>query len=238
MMNLPISPSQFDVQSAVRSFLLDVMPQGMEIIEGLDNLVPEPQGSDFIVITPIMRERLATNIHFNHDCAFDASINNNQLTVTHMQLGSISLGATLFGIGVSAGTVISRQISGDRGGIGTYELNISQSTPSETTASGVLDYLQKTELTFQCDIHGSNSANNAQVISTLFRDGYCADSFKASGIDIAPLYAEAPRLMPFQNAEQNWEWRWIVELCLEANIIVSPPQQYFTKIDVTLKPVA
>ncbi|MEK7888227.1 hypothetical protein AAB992_14000 [Burkholderia contaminans] len=48
--------------AALRAFLLSLVPAGCEIARGLDNRVPEPPGADFIVITPILRERLSTNV--------------------------------------------------------------------------------------------------------------------------------------------------------------------------------
>lgn len=296
------SPSQYDVQAAVRAFLLSIMPPGMEIVRGLDNRVPEPQGADFIVLTPIRRERLATNIHSSADCAFTASITGAVMTVADMQLGAILVpqtasarvnsqyyssfqrtsvpdnagriftciaagltalsepaayatatdgvsvidggaifqayrGPSLFGIGIADGTTILSQLSGTPGGIGTYQLSASPTISPETLASGAYNYLQKTELTIQCDVHGPNSADNAQTISTLFRDEYCVNFLQGQGLDAVPLYSEDPRLMPFQNAEQAWETRWVVDLCLEANMVVSPPQQYLTAINVSLNEV-
>ena len=49
------------VMTALRSFLLTCVPAGVEVIQAQDNRVPEPKGADFIVMTPTMRERMATN---------------------------------------------------------------------------------------------------------------------------------------------------------------------------------
>ncbi len=228
-------PSQSEVQAAVRSFLTGILPPGTEIIRGLDNRVPEPKASDFVILTPIRRERLATNSHIPADCAFEASVSGNQMTVTRMQLGTILLNAVVFGPGIPDGTTITSQISGPPGGTGTYQLSSASSITQSTLASGTLGYLQKTELTIQCDVHGPNSVDNVQAISTLWRDDFAYVSLRSGGFDIAPLYAESPRLIPFQNAEQAWETRWVTELCLQANMIVSPPTQYFTTISVTLQ---
>lgn len=48
--------------AALRTFLLSLVPDGVEVLRGLGNRVPEPPGDDFIVITPILRERLSTNV--------------------------------------------------------------------------------------------------------------------------------------------------------------------------------
>ena len=57
-----VSPAQNDIQSALRAFLLNVMPAGTEVFEGQDNRVSEPTTPNFVVMTPVQRTRLATNI--------------------------------------------------------------------------------------------------------------------------------------------------------------------------------
>ena len=46
-------PAQTDVFTALRSFLLGVLPNGVEVIKGQVNRVAEPQGSDFVVFWPL-----------------------------------------------------------------------------------------------------------------------------------------------------------------------------------------
>jgi hypothetical protein len=53
--------TQSQIQTALRSFLLSVLPTGWEIIQGQDNRVVEPQIADFVVMTIIGRRRLETN---------------------------------------------------------------------------------------------------------------------------------------------------------------------------------
>ena len=90
-------------------------------------------------------------------------------------------------------------------------------------------------MTFQCDVHGLNSADNAQVISTLFRDSYAVDQFAGSGFgDITPLHADDPRQVPFINDQQQWENRWVVEALVQANQVVTLPQQFAGAVTVTL----
>jgi hypothetical protein len=43
--------------------------------------------------------------------------------------------------------------------------------------------------------------------------------------------------MPFMNAEQQWETRWIVEAALQVNQLVTPPQQYADQVQPTFIPV-
>jgi len=101
--------------------------------------------------------------------------------------------------------------------------------PTNSTES----VLQPTEVVFQLDVHGPESADNAQIITTLFRDSYATTAFAASGFDVAPLYADDPRQVPFINAEQQFETRWIVEAFLQANQVVTVPQDSANIVSVT-----
>jgi hypothetical protein len=47
--------------TALRGFLLDILPPGVEVFQAQNNRVPEPAGVDFIVMTPKSRVRQATN---------------------------------------------------------------------------------------------------------------------------------------------------------------------------------
>jgi Protein of unknown function (DUF3383) len=64
-----------------------------------------------------------------------ASIAGNVMTVTSVTSGVIVNGAAISGTGVTASTVVSNQLSGTAGGIGTYAVSISQ-TVASTTVSG------------------------------------------------------------------------------------------------------
>ena len=114
------------------------------------------------------------------------------------------------------------------------ETNIDTFQMTGTVGSNT--YMQPSKVTVQLDVHGPNSADNAQIISTMFRDQYAFDAFAASGIaNVAPLLADDPRQIPFMNAEDQYEDRWIVEAQIQANQTVSSvPQQSFDVIDVTL----
>lgn len=63
---------------------------------------------------------------------FTASIAGNVMTVTNVASGTIVNGGALSGAGVTANTVVTGQISGTPGGIGTYAVNNSQIVASET----------------------------------------------------------------------------------------------------------
>jgi Protein of unknown function (DUF3383) len=63
------------------------------------------------------------------------SISGNVLTVTAVSVGAVITGATITGTGIAASTVVTGQLSGTAGGIGTYAVNNSQIVAS-TTVSG------------------------------------------------------------------------------------------------------
>ena len=62
---------------------------------------------------------------------FIGSISGTTLTVTLLKSGSIGIGQSLFGVGITAETVITALGTGT-GGVGTYTVNISQTVASET----------------------------------------------------------------------------------------------------------
>src|ERR1700724_3595805 len=115
------SPTQSDLQVVLRTFLIGILPSAVEVISGMDNRVPEPMMGDFVVMTPIRRERIETNVDTFNDCAFTASIAGITMLVTSMQQGSIGVGNVLFGTDVLGGTTIKAFGSGT-GGAGTYNL--------------------------------------------------------------------------------------------------------------------
>ncbi|SRR5712691_4134812 len=252
-MPLPsISPVQSDVLTSLRNFLLFVLPQGTECIRGQDNRVASPIGPDYVVMTPILMNRLETNVDLYADCAFVGSISGNTLSVTQMLHGNITVGNQVFGSGVSSGIFVSGTLSGT-GGIRTYALSGSLGAiPSETMACGVLFAMQPTEWTVQLDVYGPNSPNNAQIISTLFRDDFAIQNFIDSDraappnwVDVPPggtisvpydgvrpLYADDPRQMTPVFGEMQFEIRWTIDACLQANMIVTAPQQFMASVRI------
>lgn len=213
---------------------------GVIVLLGQANRISEPAAQSFVVMTPIYRERLETNVDSYVDCFFQASIggtDDDVLTVDSIAYGKLTVGAQLFGNGIAVNTLILSQLSGPAGGLGTYKLNNSQIVSQQGMACGVNKMLQPVKLTVQLDVHGPGSADYALIISTAFRDDYGAQLFAASGFDVAPLYADDPKQVPFINAEQEFEDRWIVEATMQANQSVVVPQQFFDNIQVNLKNV-
>jgi hypothetical protein len=161
------------------------------------------------------------------------------MTVTQMLHGSIRTGLNVFGVGVLDATLISSQLSGSAGGTGTYRLSKTQTIGAQKLAAGYWSMQQNAEHTIQVDFHGDDLAASDYAImaSTALRDIYGCDFFRrlASPLNgVAPLYADDPRQMPFMNENQQYEWRWILECCLQANQVVVTPQQFADALEVGL----
>lgn len=97
--------------------------------------------------------------------------------------------------------------------------------------------VQETEITIQCDVHGPASGDNAQRISTLWRDQFAVSAFEDLGLPLSPLYTTDPRQMPFNNGEQQWENRWVIDLSLQADIAVATPMQFADQLEAATTPV-
>ncbi len=236
-MPLSLSPTQDDVLTALRTVLLAALPAGRQVVQGQANRVPEVAADCFAVVTPLRRERLETNTDEYQDCRLIGSIADAVLTATAVQFadgtpGSIVLGSTLYGAGVTAGTVIQSQISGPTsGGVGTYQLSAASTVPGGTLMGcGAIGALAPYCLYFQIDFHGPGAdtrpADDAQTISALFRDEWLATQLQAANQAVAPLHADEPRQIPFMNGEDQYEDRWVLEVALQVNAVVTIPQEF------------
>lgn len=226
-------PAESDALSVLRTFLLSILPAGIPVIQGQINRVVEPRQPDFVVFWPTTRTRLSTNVNTFNDCAFTADIDGTLMTVSAVAFGELQVGQTVFGVSVASNTVIAALGTG-AGGPGTYTVSPSQVISSRTMASGLRALLQPTELNVQVDVHGHSGADNAQLISTLLRDEYGASAFAALSSTVSPLSADDPMQMPFTNAEQQWEDRWVVNVKLQANIVIEVPQQFADELTPTV----
>jgi hypothetical protein len=93
---------------------------------------------------------------------------------------------------------------------------------------------QSGQITFQIDVHGPNSTDNAHVITTLFRDDFGYQSFTNSNSAITPLYADNPRQMPYASAEDQFEDRWVIDGVIQADQTVSISQQFADELELNL----
>jgi hypothetical protein len=172
-----LSLTETQIIAALRSVMLDLLPDGMEVIRTEINRVPEPTGPDYATLTPTLRERIETNID----------------------------------------SFIDSQIAGP------------------TATPGRRDSLIPTRITIQIDVYGPASADNAQILYTALRDEYATIAFNALAADVQPLYADEPRQSAFDNGEQQTEFRWSLDMVLQANIIVSTPQDFADEVVIDVQ---
>lgn len=83
------------------------------------------------------------------------------LTVTVVGSGTLYVGASVMGTGVAAGTVILSQLTGTTGGVGTYQVNVSQTFASGTITTGPQDFAID-----NCEFRDTSSILNALTIVT------------------------------------------------------------------------
>jgi hypothetical protein len=229
------NPGEVAINTALGSFLTAILDSSVEIVQGQDNRVPQPRAPNHVVFTPTRTVRLATNVDSSDDAAFTGSIAGAVLTVSALRvppIGMVVPGRTLFGTGVLPLTVIGAQLTGTPGGTGTYAITPSQTLGPTALSAGAKTIMMETELVYQIDVHGPLSQNNTQVIHTLMRDSFANEFFDALGIGVSPLHCDDPKQIPFTDAEQQWEDRWVIEALLQANVVLSVPQQYADSVVV------
>ena len=66
---------------------------------------------------------------------FVGFVSGTTLTVTQVKNGTIAASQSLLGVGVTAETIITGQLTGTTGGVGTYSINLSQTETSEVLNS-------------------------------------------------------------------------------------------------------
>jgi hypothetical protein len=240
-MTLPsvtLSLTELQCFKALRTYVLGVLPAGTEVIRAEFNRVPEPVGDNFVVLTALHQEPLATNYTVFEDNVLTGSIAGTTLTVTAIPQAESPLAAGMLLIDkpgdIAPLTEIVTQLSGTPGGTGTYTVSASQALDSTTLYAGRRSDLTPVEWTVQIDVHGPLSGDNSRRIAGLFRSEYATDAFRAVGFDVTPLYCETPRQRPFVNAEQQYEFRWSFDARMQINPVIGTPQRFAEQLDATV----
>ncbi len=236
-MLVSLSLSEQTAFTVLRGVLAAILPAmgKSNIVLGQVNRVPQVKAENFIVMWPLRRDRIETNIDEYADLSFTGSIAGGVLTVTEVLIGTMAPNRDLFGENLAAGSAIGAAISVDPDtGLGTYAVTPSQTVASQNMAAGVANITQPTKMTVQLDVHGPVSADNAQVISTLLRDVYGVNLFDPDVSGVTPLYADDPRQGPYRNEQQQIENRWMVEAVLQINPTVTLPQQFAGELSLEL----
>lgn len=165
-MTITVAPTEDDVMTDTRRFLLSFLPDGTEVIQGQPNRVAEPTSANFVVMTPTGQQRLSTNVD-------DYPEGGMTKTIT-----------------------------------------------------------MDSQIAIQLDIHGDQSSDLTHMINLLWRDDYGVTNTD-SGI-IVPLYVDEPHQAPFLNGENQYETRWVMTVYLQANPVVTVPQDSATALDIQL----
>lgn len=242
MSAIPLSLTQDQTLTALRSFLLSILPtngadnQPVEVILAQDNRVPEPKCVDFVTMTPLLTERLELNLDTFVDSCFTGSIAGTTLTVSALinpaTGGRIAVGQTLASVNTTPGTTITALGTGT-GGLGTYTVSPSQTVASQKMATGYETVMTPMKSTVQLDFHGPSSAEFAQTFVSLFRDDYGYSAIVALNSAVAPLYSGEPKQVPFTNGEDQVEYRWSVDAALQCNPVLTVPQQFADQAKVS-----
>jgi hypothetical protein len=230
-----ISPNQPSIQTAMRAFLLDVLGgYSPDVVVGQGNRVPEPTNPIFVVMTPLRFGRLDTNLDISKDVKFIGSVAAQVLTVTTLSHGLIVPGTFLYGVNVADNTVIQSQLTGAPGGTGTYQISVSQTVAQEILSSGYRQFTQTAKATVQLDFHSADfsAGDMAQTLSTAFRSEYGTSFFAGIASGITPLYADDPKERPFINAENQYEWRWGLDACMQVDQVIAVGQQFMDSVKI------
>jgi hypothetical protein len=58
------------------------------------------------------------------------------------------------------------------------------------------------------------------------------------GFALTPLYTSEPRQLVFDNGEQQMEERWVIDLCMQADVAITTTMQFADQLAVTVTPVS
>jgi hypothetical protein len=239
---MQVNLTEAQIFKALGLFLTDVLPASTPVFKAQTNRVPEPRETNFVSMTPILRERLETNVD-SYASAQDVQVLTFAVLTTTPVVGDtvVNGGATARGVvtAVTGASVTVNTLAQQYFAIGDVVSNTTHAGVVGTMtglAYGSATSMQPIKMTIQLDIHGPLAGDNAQVISTLLRDTYGVDQFATSGFDVTPLYTSDPKQLPFINGEEQVELRYVVDVALQCNPVVTIPQQYGQTAVIAVQP--
>lgn len=187
-----IAPGRTDLFEALRAFILDVLPPGVDAVAGIQNRVAEPKEPNFAVMTLLRATRLRTNVDSPDDVKFTGSVAADhadftasiapgktepgempfgKMTVTAVSAGALRPGQVVSGTGVKAGTMIQAQTSGTAGAAGEYRVSLEQDVLSGAmdADAGILDATAMTtgsgEIQVGARVFGVDVAAGTKVVA-------------------------------------------------------------------------
>ncbi len=242
MIPATISFTESAAFTALGNFIAAVTGLGAgQVIQGQQNRVAQPPLPDFVQMTALRQERLETNETTYYDNVVTGSIAGTTLTVSAtsrleglgLQPGMLLIDGLWPVMNIAANTTIIEQLTGTEGGIGTYQVSVSQTLAPETLYAGLRADLVGTKWTFQLDIYGPKAGDNTKIIEALFRSEVGVELIgSAVSWDIVPLYCDEARQMPLVDGEEQYEQRFTMDACLQVSPVIGTPQQFATSVHV------
>lgn len=101
-----------------------------------------------------------------------------------------------------------------------------------STNPGSETHTRSTQWNVQLDCYGPDAADMAALIATAFKTDYAATALAGADIEIQPLYANDPRQMTIVDSENQYSPRWIVEIAVQYNPVVTLPQDFAISLTV------
>lgn len=208
------------------------------VIQGIQNLAAMPLPG-FIVVQALDRHRLRTNIDtWDDTLQFDGTgsvaSGSPALTISAVISGALAVGQPVIMAGVTPGTTISALGSGT-GGTGTYTLSAvattNESGASVTVPPGTQTLEEGVEVRVQIDCYGPSACDWANILSATLRDPYGCTALAPT---VTPLYADDARMIPFVDAESQWEEKWVIDARFQVNFATTVQQQYTDALDLEL----
>lgn len=111
-----------------------------------------------------------------------AGVGGAVMTVTVVGSGTIYPGMNVMGAGIRPGTIIVQQLSGTTGGVGTYQVSLSQTFGSGTITGGTWDFALE-----NCEFIDSSSVLNFVALVTGNATANSMDGFRFVGNKVLSL---------------------------------------------------
>jgi hypothetical protein len=131
--------------------------------------------------------------------------NGDQLTITSMVSGTLQVGATLVGTGITTGTKVVSLVSGSLGGIGVYNVSIAEQSVASTQITGTDGVLTVTSLAAGTIAVGQTITGTAGVVAgtTITALGTGTGGTGTYIVDNTTVVANSPMLTAL-NVETAW----------------------------------
>ena len=102
--------------------------------------------------------------------------------------------------------------------------------------TGVQSVTPPTRRRVQIDCYGNNAAVWAKTLATLLRDAVGCDFLAPYGL--APLFVEDPQELTQAEGDEQYHPRFMLGVMLQVNETVSVGLDYFTDVNLYLRPLA